>query len=90
MARSTSVAEVDETDVSGGSPCTATPPVSRVASSAPAFSAIKAVVSRANSAVSSSGRSRRSSIHSRGVAALERLAQQIVEQDNLDPLPRIT
>ena len=71
--------------MSSGSSCTVTPPVSRVASSSAGISPIHACSSSENSAVTSSGRSRRLSSHSRAVGLGERLRQQLVQQQHLDP-----
>ena len=67
-----------------GSSRTVTPPVSRVASSSAGISVIHAVSSSENIAVTSSGRSRRDSSHSLRRRVLERLPQQIVEEQDLD------
>ena len=61
-------------------PARVTPPVSRVASSSAGISVIHSVSGSANITVTSSGRSRRESSHSRASRVLERLGQQLVER----------
>ena len=70
--------------MSSGSSRTVTPPVSRVASSSAGISVIHAVSSSENIAVTSSGRSRARQQPLLRLRVLERLAQQIVEEQDLD------
>ena len=70
--------------MSAGSSASVTPPVRRVASSSAGISVIQSVSSRAKIVVTSSGRSLRCEQPLARVAVLERLGEQLVEQQHLD------
>ena len=75
--------------MSSGNSCTVTPPVSRVASSSAGIAPIHACSSSENSAVTSSGRSRRLSTHSRASGTSSVSASNSCNNNTSTPRERI-